>query len=306
MPMFAGANYYIRRNGDEPQSEVDPKVLEGLTADKLTTIVRNVARSNSDLHNEAIRKADSYSFAVAHPEVLQTAANKKLIDHWLSTRGINQPTFPDFEAATQALTADGLLDLDKAEVARLQDNKLPRTFRGVLTGQTFDSVDDMIAAERQASIQKLRPVATPEEEAFEGLPFEQVQTLLREGERQEQRKTKIGDTQKNGDAWITINPWYVDNKHNAHLMKMQLAANGFSEDTATIEQFEICGRQLRESGLLTLNKSAVAKEHVAEVAQRASEAVKQPGSVFDNTTEDEMYNLDLEEVRRRANAVMGR
>ena len=164
----------------------------------------------------------------------------------------------------------------------------------------------MIVAERQAALHNLRPDAvSPEELALEQLPIEQVKVLLREGERHIQRQPKLVETRLNGDAWFSLpsSAWYVDNQHNGNLMKMQLAANGFSEDTATIEQFEICARQLRESGLLTLNKTQVAKERVAEVAQRASEAVKQHGTVFDTTSEEDMYNLPLEELRRRANGI---
>jgi hypothetical protein len=275
-------------------------VLEGLTVEKLTTLVNKSALNNSDLHNEAIRRADSYSFSTAHPELLQTAKNIKLINHWLQTRGISQPAYADFDAAFTAL--EGLLELDAGELAR--DKNAHRTFRGVLTGQTFDSVDDLIVAERQAALHNLRPGdASPEELALDQLPLEQVQLLLREGARQEQRKPKLVETRLNGDAWFSLNPWYVDNDHNAHLMKMQLAANGFAEDTTTVEQFEKCAKQLRESDLLTLNKRAVAKERVAEVAQRASESVKQQGTVFDDTSEEDMYNLPLEELKRRANGI---
>lgn len=303
MPMFAGADYYTRR--DDTQPNADPEVLRDLSLEKLDSIVNKSELSNADLHAEAIRKADSYSFQVAHPELCRTAENVRLINHWLTSHGITNPVYADFDAAFQALSADGLLSIDKAKLARVPDSS-PRTFRGALSGETFDSIDSLIAMERQVAIQQMRPEPTAEETAFDELPAAQALALLREAEKLQQRKAQAADVQTNGDAWITISPWYADNQRNAHLMKMQLAANGFSEDTATIEQFEICGRQLRESGLLTLNKAAVAKEHVAEVAQRAADATKQPGSVFDSTSEDEMYNLDLDEVRRRANVVMGR
>lgn len=299
MPSFVGADYFVKQS--QQHQEADPHEFDNMSVDQLTAVVTKAALSNSDLSNDAIRRADSYSFGVTHPELLQTAKNVKLINHWLTTRGITNPQYHNFDEAYQALTAANLLELDKAELAR--DKHQHRTSRGVLSGQTCTSIDELITVERGAALQRLRPEVTAAETALANLPIEQVQTLLRDGERQEHRKTQLVETQKNGDAWLMLNPWFVDNQHNAHLMAMQFEANGFSADTATIEQYEICGRQLRESGLLTLNKTAVAKEQAAEVAKRAAVAVKQPGTVFDTTTEDEMYNLPLEELKRRANGI---
>lgn len=273
--------------------ESDPTVFDQMPLDKFAEVVKNVGKTNTDLHNEAISRADSCSWQTAHPEYLQTAKNNRLMNHWLKSKGLfDQATYADFEAGYAALTADGLLDIDEAELVKQQDQRGNRTFKGAISGRTYDSLDSMIVQERQASLQKV-PEPSKEEIAFDNLTIEDQKAMLLRGERAAQIEENGLRTQKNGDAYITLTSWYVDNKHNARLMKMQLAANGVLDNNASIQDFTIAGNQLRDAGLLTLNKAAVTKQRVAEVTQLASDSV-------DNTSEEEMYNLPLEEVRRRA------
>lgn len=275
--------------------ESDPTTFDEMPLNKFAAVVANAGKTNADLHNAAISRADAYSWQVAHPEYIRNNKNHRLMNHWLKSKGLfDHSTYPDFQAAYEALTADGLLDIDEAELAR--DNRGNRSYKGAISGKTYDSIDTMILQERQAALQKV-PEPTKEEIAFENLPIEQVQTLLRQAEHGAQIEENGLKTQKNGDAWITLNPWYVDNKHNGRLMKMQLATNGITDNNASVQDFDIAAKQLRDAGLLTLNKSAVTKEHVAEVADLASEAVKS----FDKTPEEiEDLNLPLDEIRRRA------
>jgi hypothetical protein len=292
---------YIYDGGNQTLTpeKSDSTVFDDMPLQKFASIVNKTALSNSDLQAEALSKADSYSFQVAHPELERTVKNNKLINHWLTSQRITHPLYPDLQAAVDALTVENLLDIDGAELAKQQDQRGNRTYKGTLTGREFDSLQEMIGIERQAALNKA-PEATKDEQAFERLPIEEQKRLLREGERGEQLKVNGLKTWKNGDAWITLHPEYVDSEHNARLIKMQLAANGASDNNASIQDYEVAGKQLIEAGLLTLKQTAVTNQHAAEVAQLASQAVKTPGTVFDNTSEEEMYNLPMEELEKRA------
>ena len=290
----------IRRvlNGEVSTS---PIAFDEMSADQLNKVVANAALSNQDRHSEAVSKADSYSFQVAHPEFIRTTANTKLVNYQLQTWGITNPTYPDLVRAYEILRDSHLLDIDKAALARQE----PRSFTGTLTKQTFYTVDEMISAERQAAIQQV-PEPSEEEIAFENLPNSQVLPMLKRLEHKAHHQGDALETGSNADAWLTLHPEFIDSIHNGKLMRLQLATNGVLEDVASIADYETAYQQLRASDLLSLNQKALAKQHREELQQRASDAIAEGGTVFDKTSEAEMYEMDLETVRKRANAVMGR
>jgi hypothetical protein len=286
-------------NGEVPESSITFD-----DADTLNKVVKKAAMSNLEMHAEATRKADSYSWQVANPQFIRSAENVKVINQLLQTWGITNPTYPDFQRAYEfALNAD-LLDIDKAEIAKQQDFPL-QTFVGTLTKRTFDNIDEMIASERLAAIQQV-PHPSEEEIALEDMPLDEFQTTLKQLERGEQQKGKGLTTGSNGDAWLTLHPEFIDSERNAKLMRQQLATMGVLEDVASIANYETAYKQLFPSGLLSLNKQSIAKQHREELQQRASEAVSVGGSIFDKTSEDEMYSLDVEELKKRANEALGR
>lgn len=288
MPLFAGADYYIT-HPDNKQVELS---LDDMTAEKLDAAVQRASVNNQQREAAALSKADSYSFQIAHPEFLRTAENTRLINHWLQTQGIANPLYADFEAAYNALS--DVLTIDQAEIAKQQDRKTALTFKGVLTKRTYTSLEDLIANERQAALQQI-PQPTPDETLIEKLPIEEAQALLRAGERAGQQRANILKTKENADAWLLANPWWVDNDKNAHLMVVQLRANGVAEGAASIADYQKAAQQLRDSGLLTLNRKVVEKQHAKELQARATEVVNNLS--FDET---EAYRLPLDEVRRRA------
>ena len=150
----------------------------------------------------------------------------------------------------------------------------------------------MILQERHAAINSM--TVSPEEIALERLPLDQFRDVVKGRERDEQRKADGYKTGIAGDAWITQHPEFRDNHYNAKLMRQQLATNGVLEGAATIPDYETAYHQLRASGLLTLNKAALDKQHQETLRQEAAEALKP------ELTEEEMYNLPMEELEKRA------
>ncbi len=296
--MGFSASWYTTHS-DEQKTNVS---LDGLTLEKFDTIVSKASISNQDRQADAISKADSYSFQVSNPWFKRTDANTKLVNHWLEQKGISHPTYPDFAEATEELAQAGLVSVDDAAYAQHLDGNDPKTFKGALTGNTYDSLESMIAQERQAAIsQQGADKQTDLERAFDGLPIDDAKALLRDAERSHQAIADGKISQQNADSWLTLHPEFRDDTVNAKLMHEQLLLNGVVNRPVTIEDYEIANRQLVAAGLVRQNPAALRKQQAAEVVARAERAVNTPGSVFDKTTEDQMYELPLDEVRRRAN-----
>ena len=286
---FAGAEYL--RHPDEKK----PYDFKKVNLQKFDTIVSNAAKTNQEKQADAIAKADSFSFGVANPWVIQSAGNKKLINHWLSQNHITQPMYADFAAACEALADVGVLEVDAAERAKFLDGNGPKTFKGALTGRVYDSLDSLIAQERAAATSQI--TITPEDAAFDGLPIEDVQAMLRDAEHIAQSKALAPETQANADAWLTLHAEWRDDERNAKLLLAQLRLNGVINRVVTPADYELAARQLIDSGMARLNPAQVRKLQQQDILDRAEAA--RP-VLFDKTTEAEMELLPLDEVRRRA------
>jgi predicted transglutaminase-like cysteine proteinase len=278
-------SYYVHSHPDEQTTTV---TLDGLPFEKVASLVNKAALNNHERQADAITKADSYSFQVAHPELIRNAENTKLINHQLTSWGITNPTYADFARAYDALKDSGLLAIDYYQQA-------PTTFVGALTKQTFTSLDDMIAAERQAAIQQVTP-STPEEIAFNNLPLDETQSLLKQLEQRGHQEVNAAKNQHLGDVWVTAKKEYKDTDRNALLMRQQLATNGVLESVATFADYEKAFNQLVASGLLRLDQNEVRKQHQETLRQEAADAIR--NSV--TPSEDELYQMPMETLERKA------
>lgn len=108
-------------------------------------------------------------------------------------------------------------------------------------------------------------------------------------------------TSLHAEAWIKENPWYVDKgsagKANGAKMRHELISMGLKGKVATMSDFDTAAARLYADGLLTINKAEferlqVEQLRVAEKARKAAEP-----------TIDQMYEMDLDELRMRANGV---
>jgi Tfp pilus assembly protein PilX len=285
-----------------PTEEKKPVSLDGISLEQFDGVVQNATVSNKERIADAISKADSYSFQLANPWFKRTTANNKLVNHWLTSKGITNPTYPDFTEATGALVNAGLLDIDEVEHVKHLDGNGPTRFKGALTKRDYDSLESMIAQERQAAIEQQSAVQQSDmERAFDRLPIEDAQALLRDAERQFKANENAKISQQNADSWLTLHPEFRDDTGNGKLMLAQLRLNGVVNRAVTVEDYEVAERQLVTAGLLRQNPAQLKKIQAQAVIDRAQAAVNEPGSVFDKTSEEEMYQLPLDEVRRRAN-----
>jgi hypothetical protein len=276
--------------------------FDTITAAKLDKIVARAAMSRGEKESAIISDADGQCWLAANPQYLHTKANDRVLDHLITSWGITHPTYPDYQRAFEAAYAS--LDLDHAEVARITDNPISE-FNGTYSKRTFDNVNDFITNERHAALHQV-PQLSEDEEAFEDLPLDQLKELLKGRERSHQLAAQLEETKKNADGWLTLHPEFRDSKRNAGLMEMRLRANGVAPGTESIEDFEHASNQLLTSELLTTNPKQVAKKYGEEVKARALVATAVLGSVFDDSSEVDMENMSMEDLRKAANLVMGR
>jgi hypothetical protein len=262
--------------------------FDGMPQDKLDRIVNRAAMTNQQRTDEALTKADGFAFQVVNPQLKRTDKNTRVINQWLTSRGIENPVYQDFANAFDALNGAGLLDVDENVPA-------PKRFTGTFSKKTFSNVEELILNERAAALQSMSP--TEEELALEGLPLDQFKELVNKREHAEQQRVNSLKRTRAGDAWVLATPVYRDIAQNAHLMLQQMAANGVSEGAATIRDYQVAYEQLFPTGLLDLNQVALEKQQQEELMQEATEALTP------ELTEEEMYDLPMEELEKRARLV---
>jgi hypothetical protein len=92
-------------------------------------------------------------------------------------------------------------------------------------------------------------------------------------------------------------PAYIDSDHNAQLMKHHFET-AFGVAYPSLVQVEESFFALRNSGVLNLNKAAIAKEDAAELAKRHDEVIAaRKEAEFDPAV---AYTMSMEELERRA------
>jgi hypothetical protein len=140
---------------------------------------------------------------------------------------------------------------------------------------------------------------TPAEKAFEQLDAEGVKWLFNRAMASEEEKVVADSFQTTTvPLFCKMYPAYVDSAHNMKLMKHQWET-AFGVRVPNLVQLEESFFELRNSGVLTLNAKAVAKEEAAVIAQRHDELIAaRKESEFD---EADAYNMSLEELRQKAN-----
>jgi hypothetical protein len=286
---------WMRGNPIEAKNTERKTKFNEMSLSKFGQVAKTASLTNQEKQSDALRKVDSWMFQIAHPEIIFNDKTTKLIDHYLATHNITWPTYEDFGNATDFLICANMIDQDEAVLASQADGNKPRSFIGPISGRTYDSIDSFIAQERQEALNKL-PAPSQEEIDLASIPLEEFQAAVKNAEHQERVEAHKPEIAKRADAFLSLRPEIVDSERNANLINMQLADNGVAPENITIDAFNHATNQLLKSGLLTLNKHALAKQRSAEVAQLAKEALAE----LEPMEDDAMYGLSMEELRRRA------
>jgi hypothetical protein len=295
------AGWYVGRGAVQPTQEETPVKLDNLTLDAFDNIIEKASLGNPERMAAATSKADYHSFLRANTWYKPTVANNKVVNRWLLSKGLTHPMYAEINDATTELAQAGLLaDVDEAAFAQHLDNATPQKFTGTFTKREYTDLDTMLVQERQAVIeQQGAEKQTDQECAFEKLSADEVRQMIRDGLSQHQTDADRVITEQNGDSWVSLHPEFHDGTANAKRLALQLILNGVT-GVVSIEDYEVAHRQLLATGDVRQNKVVLEKQQKQEVLDRAQHAVKN-SAAFDKTTEDQMYELPLDEVRRRAN-----
>jgi len=127
------------------------------------------------------------------------------------------------------------------------------------------------------------------------LTAEQVKVAYEAAVREDQAAQDRIETQKNADAFIAGHKEFVDNVANSQLLLNQ-ARTMFGDGLITVPMWEQAYQYLREhTDFLKLDKKELANQQKAAARQRY-EQEKLRSAV---PTEEEMYAMPIDELRRR-------
>lgn len=154
-----------------------------------------------------------------------------------------------------------------------------------------DPLNDPLNARVQAS---LNGSLDELPDTFENWPAERVKEAVAGVMRSDKAAQDRLETQKNGDAFVAGHPEFIDNTANAHLLLNQVNTM-FGEGLHTVDHFEQAYEYLRtKTNFLKLDKTVIA----AQEKQAAKQRYEQERARSVTPTEQDLYNLPLEDLKR--------
>jgi hypothetical protein len=143
--------------------------------------------------------------------------------------------------------------------------------------------------------------APPAVEAFEKLDAEGTRWVVERAMRSSVENAKRDEFHATtAPTFLKMYPAYINNDHNMKLMKHNWTQE-FGVEIPTLEQLEHSFFVLRASDVLQLNKTAVAREDGARIAQHADEVINtRKARAYD---EEKANTMSLEDLRRAANGL---
>lgn len=132
----------------------------------------------------------------------------------------------------------------------------------------------------------------------QNLSAEQIKVLFGKAARSDQEKQAQAESLENAATFVELHPEYLKTPANSALMQHELATMGI--ENPTVQDLERAYEQLRASNFLKLSQTELSRQQKAAAQDRANTIRNEAFN------EEDAYGLDLDEVRRRANAVMGR
>jgi hypothetical protein len=159
--------------------------------------------------------------------------------------------------------------------------------------------------EFDARLKKLhdgQPLTTDED--FEiianNLSADQIKTLFNKASRNDQEKAAALRSKQDADTFVKLHPEFMDTGKNGRTLRAH-CMTAFGTTYPTLEQWEAGFQVLAANKLVEINQEELARQADEATTSRAAQIKSE---AFNG--DDEYADLDLDEVRRRANAVMGR
>ena len=169
-------------------------------------------------------------------------------------------------------------------------------YHGKVTGVDYASFEQMLEAERLEIMRRSGPDGKRD---LNSLSPSEIRDFINDEAMSNQERSARAHSQACADGFAQTHPEYVDNKRNAETMKHACALLGIVNPNLN-QMEEVYGR-CKAEGLLELNQK-VLNEQYALSTRTYAEDLKAANAM---PTEEELYALPLEEIRRRAGGGVG-
>jgi hypothetical protein len=138
---------------------------------------------------------------------------------------------------------------------------------------------------------------------FEDLPAEKIRELFEKSAQSERDKELAAASQHMMDVWTKLHPEYRDHQPNAIQLLNQTEAM-FGTRKPNLEQAEAAYELLLQNGLLDIDQAELNRQKSKRDAAKAQEIEDAGGVyVYGHPSEAELYEMPMDELRRRGNAV---
>jgi hypothetical protein len=128
----------------------------------------------------------------------------------------------------------------------------------------------------------------------ENAPAEEVKAWADHFQREDTNKIA---QRANADAFLALHPEFLDMQANAEAMNRTLEAL-YGDRVYTVSEFEKAYQVCRANNSLTLDEAMIVKQQQAAANERAKAARARRAAETRVFSEDEKYNMSLEELRR--------
>lgn len=124
-----------RRTPEQEEAEkLKPEVIRALYDNEMVSEARKEASIGC--------QQDVFAFHEMHPEYIDSPANAAQMQHYFASRGIESPSLEQIEGAYESLRDAGLLGLNRAEVAKLQKQKVRQRVDQIVSQRESEPTED--------------------------------------------------------------------------------------------------------------------------------------------------------------------
>jgi hypothetical protein len=169
-------------------------------------------------------------------------------------------------------------------------------YHGKVTGVIFPTVEAMLEAERHEIMKRSRPDGTRD---LNSISPAELRTFIEDESLSNKQREARAHTQAIGDAFSQLHGEYIDNKRNGETMKHAFGLLGIVNPS--LSQFEEVYEKCKVQGLLELNQKVINEQYALSARTYAEEV--RAASIM--PSEEELYSMPLEEIRRRAGGGSG-
>ncbi len=166
-------------------------------------------------------------------------------------------------------------------------------FIGQLTGKQYESFEAMVYEERREAMRRSNNSEVGKE--YANITLDQLKAICIDAQIiQEGRSGPEAERAKHdATVWLSLHPEYINNDYNKKLMEHEMGVIN-----PTIQDLENAYQALRASDLLQLDQAEIVKQEQQAANQRAKGIKKAGGPLAPMHTEDEMYSMSLEDLRK--------